>query len=170
MDRVGACLTEVDIESRAFGGHRARIQHFELGPVQLNFLSATSQRIVHSNAMIKHSANDYLLLFFEKGAGKLRHYDLEVTAPEQCFILLDNQQPYELLRETGGSHCRCVSRMPGYAIGSPTLRRRSLHLSLRKTDGDRRWPRRSRRSLTMAWPTRSCRAGSSPINSGHFWR
>ncbi len=102
MDRVGACLTEVDIESRAFGGHRARIQHFELGPVQLNFLSATSQRIVHSTAMIKHSANDYLLLFFEKGAGRLRHYDLEVTAPEKCFVLLDNQQPYELVRDTGG--------------------------------------------------------------------
>ncbi|MBO9380466.1 helix-turn-helix domain-containing protein [Sphingomonas histidinilytica] len=101
-DRVGACLTEVDIESRAFGRHRARIQHFELGPVQLNFLSATSQRIMHSTAMIKRSANDYLLLFFEKGAGKLRHYDLEVTAPEKCFVLLDNQLPYELLRDTGG--------------------------------------------------------------------
>jgi AraC-like DNA-binding protein len=101
-DHLVACLTELDIESRAIGGHHGQIRHFELGPVQLNFLSATSQRVLHSAAMVNRSSNDYLLLFFEKEAAHLRHYGLEMNIPAGCFVLLDTQQPFELLREKGG--------------------------------------------------------------------
>jgi AraC-like DNA-binding protein len=102
-DQVTTYLTEVDIESRACGTHRGRIRHFELGPLQLNFLSATSQHVSHSAAMVNRSSNDYLLLFFEKEAAQLRHYGVNISVPEGCFVLLDNQQPYELLRENGGA-------------------------------------------------------------------
>src|ERR1700729_3367001 len=70
-DQVVTYLTEVHIESRACGPHRGRIRHFELGPLQLNFLSATSQHVTHSAAMVYRSSNDYLLLFFEKEAAQL---------------------------------------------------------------------------------------------------
>jgi AraC-like DNA-binding protein len=102
-DQVATYLTEVHIESRACGTHRGRIRHFELGPIQLNFLSATSQHVSHSAAMVNRSPNDYLLLFFQKEAAQLRHYGVDTSVPEGCFVLLDNQQPYELLRENGGA-------------------------------------------------------------------
>jgi AraC-like DNA-binding protein len=102
-DQVVTYLTEVHIESRACGTHRGRIRHFELGPLQLNFLSATSQHVTHSAAMVNRSSNDYLLLFFEKEAAQLRHYGVDTRVAEGCFVLLDNQQPYELLRENGGA-------------------------------------------------------------------
>ena len=102
-DQLATYLTEVHIESRAYGTHRGRIRHFALGPLQLNFLSATSQHVSHSAAMVNRSSNDYLLLFFEKEAAQLRHYGVNTSVPEGCFVLLDNQQPYELLRENGGA-------------------------------------------------------------------
>lgn len=102
-DQVATYLAAVHIESRACGTHRGRLRHFELGPLQLNFLSATSQHVSHSAAMVNRSSNDYLLLFFEKEAAQLRHYGLDISVPEGCFVLLDNQQPYELLREHGGA-------------------------------------------------------------------
>jgi AraC-like DNA-binding protein len=102
-DQVATYLAAVHIESRACGTHRGRIRHFELGPLQLNFLSATSQHVSHSAAMVNRSSNDYLLLFLEKEAAQLRHYGMDTSVPEGCFVLLDNQQPYELLRENGGA-------------------------------------------------------------------
>jgi AraC-like DNA-binding protein len=102
-DQVATYLAEVHIESRACGTLRGRIRHFELGPLQLNFLSATSQHVSHSAAMVNRSSNDYLLLFFEREAAQLRHYGVDTSVPEGCFVLLDNQQPYELLRENGGA-------------------------------------------------------------------
>jgi AraC-like DNA-binding protein len=102
-EQVAAYLTEVHIESKTRGTHRGRIRHFELGPLQLNFMSATSQHVSHSAAMVNRSSNDYLLLFFEREAAGLRHYGVEMTVPEGSFVLLDNQQPYELLRENGGA-------------------------------------------------------------------
>ena len=70
--------------------------------------------------MVNRSSNDYLLLFFEKEAAQLRHYGVNTSVPEGCFVLLDNQQPYELLRENGGASLamRLESR-PGSA--RPTL-------------------------------------------------
>jgi AraC-like DNA-binding protein len=102
-DQLAIYLTEVHIESRACGMHRGRIRHFELGPIQLNFLTATSQHVSHSAAMVNRGSNDYLLLFFEREAAQLRHYGVDTSVPEGCFVLLDNQQPYELLRENGGA-------------------------------------------------------------------
>jgi AraC-like DNA-binding protein len=101
-DHVITCLTELHIESRAVRAHHGQIRHFELGPVQLNFLSATSQRVLHSAAMVNRSSNDYLLLLFEKEVAQLRHYGHEMNIPAGWFVLLDNQQPFELLREKGG--------------------------------------------------------------------
>lgn len=99
-DHLASQLTELYIESRAF---RGRIRHIELGPLQLNCLSATSQRVLRSPAMIDKSSNDYLLLLFEKEVAQLHHYGRKLTIPEGSFVLLDNQQPFELLREAGGS-------------------------------------------------------------------
>jgi AraC-like DNA-binding protein len=101
-DRLGTYLTELHVESTTLGAHRGRIQHFQLGSLQLNCLSATSQRVLHSPAMVSRSSNDYLLLLFEKEAARLWHYGLEMNVPEGSFVLLDNQQPFELLRENGG--------------------------------------------------------------------
>nr|BAB78520.1 cad gene transcriptional regulator [Bradyrhizobium sp. HW13] len=102
-DHLASQLTELHIEGRTFSTHRGCIRHIELGPLQLNYLSATSQRVLRSRAMIDKSSNDYLLLLIEKEEAQLHHYGRRLTIPEGSFVLLDNQQPFELLREAGGS-------------------------------------------------------------------
>lgn len=103
MAKLSTTITEMQVAAERPGAFRARWRHFGLGRLELNFLEAAPQRVLHTPAMISRDKADYDLLFFEAGSAELRHAGRDLALAEGSFVLLDNQQPYDLLFSEGST-------------------------------------------------------------------
>ena len=101
MELVSETIAPTHIDSldrKPFSASRRRIG---LGPIELNILEASSQRVRRTRSMISRQKPDYDLLYLQEGAGELEHCGNKIRVPTGSFVLLDNQQPYELLFPNG---------------------------------------------------------------------
>jgi AraC-like DNA-binding protein len=96
-DAISIGITEMDITSPVGRRFTARWQRVGLGPVDLNFLSAGPQRVVRSTAIVARTVSpDYDLLYLRGGTVDVLHCGRKLHVPQGAFVLLNNQQPYEL--------------------------------------------------------------------------
>ena len=90
-------IAEMHVESPLRSGFKATWKRIGMGPIDLNFLDASPQRVMRTRAMAQrqHSAS-YQLLYIQKGPADLRHCGATLHIPEGSFVLLDNLEPYDL--------------------------------------------------------------------------
>jgi AraC-like DNA-binding protein len=101
MELLSKSIATMHVDSldrKPFSASRRRIG---LGPIELNILEASSQRVQRTRSMISRQKPDYDLLYLQEGAGELEHCGNKIRVPTGSFVLLDNQQPYELLFPNG---------------------------------------------------------------------
>src|SRR5438045_2696300 len=95
MELLSKSIATVHIDSldrQPFSASRRRIG---LGPIDLNILEASSQRVQRTRSTISRQKADYDLLYLQEGAAELEHCGNRIRVPAGSFVLLDNQQPYE---------------------------------------------------------------------------
>jgi AraC-like DNA-binding protein len=96
MDKLSSTITPMQVAAHDPKSFRAHWQHFGLGRLDLNFLTAAPQRVLHTPGMISRRKADYDLLYLDSSAAALRHAGHSVRVPEGSFVLLDNQESYDL--------------------------------------------------------------------------
>jgi AraC-like DNA-binding protein len=102
---LSTTITEMDVTAEDPATFAANWQRYGLGPIDLNFLQAKPQRVQHTpGKATRKSVADYDLLYMKKGPADLRHCGKDMRVSEGSFVLLDNQNPYDL-RFPDGSFC-----------------------------------------------------------------
>jgi AraC-like DNA-binding protein len=87
----------MDVTSSVGRRFNARWRRVGLGPVDLNFLAAATQKVVRSNAIVARTRSpDYDLLYLRAGTVDVSHCGQNLHVPQGSFVLLNNQKPYEL--------------------------------------------------------------------------
>ena len=95
-------ITETDISDKSHGHYFALWQRYGLGPVDLNFLEVAAQRVVRSPEMVSRAQGAYYdLMFVQRGAFSLSHCEQRVAVNRPTLIILDNQEPYDLVFPEG---------------------------------------------------------------------
>jgi AraC-like DNA-binding protein len=90
-------IAEMHVETPSRHGYRAIWDRIGLGPVDLNFLQASPQRVKRTRAMVQRQrAADYDLLYMQKGPASLVHCGERLLVSEGSFVLLDNLEAYDL--------------------------------------------------------------------------
>ncbi len=93
----------MDVTTDAEPGFAARWARYGLGPIDLNLLAATRQTVSHrAGNLPRGSAGSFELLFARNGAIDVAHCGRRSVVAPGCFILLDNEHPWELSFPRGG--------------------------------------------------------------------
>lgn len=94
---LSTTITEMDVTAVDPATFSAEWQRYGLGPIDLNFLNAKPQRVLHTRSMAaRGGVSDYDLLYMKHGPAELRHCGNDMRVTEGSFVLLDNQHPYDL--------------------------------------------------------------------------
>lgn len=95
-------ITDMAVLNRGAGRFEGVWRHYRLGPVDLNFISATPQVVFHGAGSAASMTNaSFDLVYLKRGTGKLRHHGKSVIVPEGGLVLLDNTRDYEFGFGTG---------------------------------------------------------------------
>ena len=87
----------MDVTSPVARNFSAQWRRFGLGPIDVNFLAASPQRVIRSSANVARTRSpDYELLFLRRGCVDVVHALQNIHVAEGSFVLLDNQKPWEL--------------------------------------------------------------------------
>jgi len=99
-DIVSRHMTEMQVNSDFPDHFSARWQQYGLGPVELNFISATPQRCLRSPQMVSRSGEpSYELVFMKSGTMIVTYEHEEEYVPQGSFTLLRNAEPYQFVCE-----------------------------------------------------------------------
>ena len=101
MELLSQTIAAMHIDSLDRKRFSASRQQVGLGPIDLNILEASPQRVQRTRSMISRQKPDYDLLYLQEGAGELEHCGNKIKVPAGSFVLLDNLQPYDLLFPNG---------------------------------------------------------------------
>jgi AraC-like DNA-binding protein len=95
---LSANIAEMHVESpERRWSYSASWERVGLGPIDLNFLRASPQRVQRTRAMVQRQRSaDYDLLYMQQGPADLIHCGSKLRVPEGSFVLLDNLEPYDL--------------------------------------------------------------------------
>jgi len=94
--RLSDNITEMDVSAAT--GFAASWERYGLGPLDLNFLSAGPQVVLHTPEMARRSRDaTYELVYVRHGRVEVRHCGAAALVPQGNFILLDDQEPFELV-------------------------------------------------------------------------
>jgi AraC-like DNA-binding protein len=97
VETICSSFLEIDIESAARDGFRARLDQWEFGPATLNIIEADKQSVRRTSAHIAHSSFDTLfLLQLRSGQAHLRQYGRESLLATGDCVLIDCKEPYDL--------------------------------------------------------------------------
>ena len=96
-DAISHGIAEMDVTSPIGRQFRAGWRRVGLGPVDLNFLAASAQRVVLSTAIVARTLSpDFDLLYLRRGCVDVNHCGQTLRVAERSFVLLNNLKPYEL--------------------------------------------------------------------------
>lgn len=97
VDTICNSFLEIDIDSPAHDGFRARLDQSDLGPATLHVLEADTQTVRRTPARIAHSRYAaYFLLHLSTGRMHFRQYDRECRVEPGDAVLIDCNAPYRL--------------------------------------------------------------------------
>ncbi len=96
-EAISGGIAEMDVDSPVAPQFRARWRRYGLGPLDLNFLAASPQRVIRTAAIIARSGDaSYDLLYLRRCGARVVQHGKNVEVPRGSFILLDNRAPYDL--------------------------------------------------------------------------
>ncbi|WP_066765265.1 helix-turn-helix domain-containing protein [Sphingobium sp. CCH11-B1] len=87
--------TRINDES---GQYRMLWQHYEMGPVGLNFLTVSPQRVIRNQSMIERDRNrDFHIMLLRSGVAHAQQGGKSCDLPAGTMYLLDCAQPWDIL-------------------------------------------------------------------------
>lgn len=136
MELLSSNITEMQVDGGDEHAFRASWRHMALGPIDLNFLEASPQRVQRTPDMIRRQRSaDYDLLYMRRGPARLTHCGEHLQVPQGSFVLLNNLESYDLVFPDG-SVCLTThfdDRWLRKWVASPRA------LTARPIDGNREW-------------------------------
>lgn len=96
-------IAEMTVTTDAAPGFAARWARYGLGPIDLNLLASTRQAVAHqAGAASRAGPASFELLFARSGAINVEHCGRRSVVAPGCFILLDNDNSWDLAFPQGG--------------------------------------------------------------------
>ncbi len=93
-------ISDMAVAGRGAEHFAGKWSHFRLGPIDLNFIKASPQAVVHCGSAGRAGrTQDFDLVYLKRGVARVRHRGHSVVAEENAFVLLDNAYDYELTFE-----------------------------------------------------------------------
>ncbi len=97
-DIVSRHMTEMDVASEEPAAYRASWRQFELGALDLNFITAMPQHVRRTPIMVSRGGQaTYELVFMKRGSMLVRYRTGDEFVTESDFVLLRNAEPYEFI-------------------------------------------------------------------------
>ncbi len=97
IETICHSFLEIDIESPARDGFRARLDQREFGPATLNLVEADRQSVRRTASHIAHSSFNTLFLHqLRSGRAQLRQYGRESQLETGDCVLIDCRAPYDI--------------------------------------------------------------------------
>lgn len=96
-DAISAGITEMDVTTPVGSEFRGRWYRYGLGPIDVNSLIASPQRVVRSAAVVSRTRiPDYDLVYLRRGSVEVVQRGERFRVAQGGFVLLDHQKQWDL--------------------------------------------------------------------------